>query len=101
MRITINVRNDETDVWIKRVALCTALLLISSAARAATGTVLYSQPTNGSGAYISQSSPGPANTVPATAYDNFTLSADASVNEITWAGEHVLGTPTISFFTLQ
>jgi len=87
--------------WVRIVAVCAVLLLFSAAARASTGTVLYSQPTNAAGGYISQNSPGPVNFVPATAYDNFSLSNDSVINEIAWTGEHVLGTPIISAFTVQ
>ena len=86
-------------IAIACAALCAALPPIGAVAEAATGTVLYSQPTNAFPGYISQNSTGWG--VPATAYDNFTLAVDASVNEITWVGELVYGTPSVLSFTLQ
>jgi hypothetical protein len=61
------------------------LLWVNSASRA--NTILYSQPNRGYGFAFSYGTP--AGGQPDTAYENFTLSSDARIGTVSWAGTYV------------
>ena len=83
-------------------ALAAVILLVGQATQTS-ADVLYSQPTDLSGGVISQNDTSLLGNY-ATAYDNFTLRAAATVNNVQWTGDYSNGPPaqgTITAFTLN
>ena len=68
----------------KRAAVVLAALTFTGLADA---NILYTQPTDGAGGPISLADGSNGPLIPATAYDNFTLSANASIGEISYGLE--------------
>lgn len=76
-----------------RTAL-SALALTGLLSLSAQAVPLYNQPIGTPGGFLSQTDPNFGNL--STIYDNFTLSSDASVTELTWIGGYFDNTPIVA-----